>query len=289
MNGFLLIDKPEGLTSHDVVFAVRKATGIRRVGHTGTLDPMATGVLPVAIGKATRMTEYMLQDDKAYRGAFQLGYISDTYDRTGTLTATDTAECRIHEADGIFASFLGEQDQVPPMYSAKKVQGKKLYEFARKGEVIPRKSVRITIFSFDVRMEHYAGTFYAHVSKGTYIRSIIHDMGQKFGCGAILTKLRRVQSGSFHIEDCIPYASLAEMEYHDLKNHLLPPDAAILETPALTVKHDEALRLSHGQSLPIDEPDCELLRVYEGNRFLGPGRIENRIVKLIKVLEQTEQ
>lgn len=300
MNGFLLIDKKEGMTSHDVVARVRRITGIRKVGHTGTLDPMATGVLPIAVGQATRMSEYMLACDKVYTGTFLAGTQTDTYDRMGTVTANATPDFTQTELLDVFSSFVGCQKQLPPMYSAKKIGGKKLYELARKGETVERAPADIEIFRLirlpadhpdlpevtDSAWRHPAQIgFLAHVSKGTYIRSLVHDIGQKLGCGAVLTSLRRTQTGSFHLKDCRPLAAFETMDRQAIEKALTPPDRAIYSYDALEVSPKDGIRLSQGQRLVTQHSDQPLLRVYAEGRFLGPGYIEEGILKLRKVLE----
>lgn len=290
MNGFLLIDKPEGMTSHSVVAAVRRLTGIRRVGHTGTLDPMATGVLPIAIGNATRMTEYMLADDKAYTGRFLPGYTSDTYDRTGTVTHCGDPDFSEDELQDTVQKLTGPQQQLPPMYSAKKIKGRKLYELAREGIEIERKTAAVIVYDFQI-LEASGDeiSFYAQVSKGTYIRTLIHDLGRLLSCGAVLTALRRVQSGRFSIDRCIPLAELELKSQEEVRQLLLPADSAISDAPELHVSEEAGNRLANGQRISGFGSDCALVRVYSPAHFLGPGYIEDGVLKLRKVLESKEQ
>lgn len=214
LDKILLIDKPEGMTSHDVVDKVREATGEKCVGHAGTLDPMASGLLIVLVGRemTKRQSEFMKQD-KVYEAEIALGAVSDTYDKEGRIQLSiHNFQFLIKEEDVkkiIKENFTGEIEQIPPMYSAVKVKGKKLYQYARKGqkvEIKPRK-----IFIYDVKILNLQGntlTLRIHCSSGTYIRSIAHDLGQKLGCGGYLNQLRRIKIGEFTVEDAIRLAAI---------------------------------------------------------------------------------
>jgi tRNA pseudouridine55 synthase len=209
--GFLLIDKPAGITSHDVVDRVRRITGVRRVGHAGTLDPFATGLLIVGVGReATRELGSFLGCDKEYVATMRLGAVSDTQDLDGTITETPDAplpsEAALRET---MAKFTGPILQIPPMYSAKKIGGKKLYELARAGETIERQPNEITILNLELlSFEPPHATFRALCSSGTYVRTLAHDIGQTLGCGAYLTALRRTKIGDLSVKDAIPLADL---------------------------------------------------------------------------------
>ncbi|MGN1152562.1 MAG: tRNA pseudouridine(55) synthase TruB [Candidatus Gastranaerophilaceae bacterium] len=214
MFGFLNVYKPKGMTSHDVVAKLRRTTKIKQIGHTGILDPFAEGVLPICIGKATRLIEY-LADSKAYVASVQFGKTTDTYDLEGTfLTESDktVSETEIIEA---LKKFQGEIEQVPPIYSALKVNGKKLYEYARAGqevEIKPRKVLIEDIKLISFNFESQIAEIYIKCSKGTYIRTIGHDLGQNLGCGAYLTNLKRVQAGDFYIADSVKLDTLDSLE-----------------------------------------------------------------------------
>ena len=202
MNGVIIIDKPKGKTSHDIVGILRKKFGTRRVGHTGTLDPLATGVLPVCIGNATRAADMLIESDKKYRATFLLGKRSDTLDIQGQITEENEVTVTEDDVRRVIAGFIGEQDQIPPMYSAIKKGGKKLYDLAREGIEIEREPRRINIYSIDIcDIELPTVTIDVHCSKGTYIRSLCDDIGTKLGCGAVMTKLRRTYTAGFAIED----------------------------------------------------------------------------------------
>lgn len=204
-SGFILIDKPSGMTSHDVVSRLRKITGIKKIGHAGTLDPMATGLLVVAIGReSTKKISQYVKLDKVYEAEITLGSETDTYDAEGVITEVSKnvpEQERVHE---VVNSFLGKQQQVPPMFSAKKIKGKKLYDLARRGEVIERQPVDIEVFSINVMSYGYPViNITVHVSSGTYIRSIAHDIGERLGVGGYLSMLRRTRIGEFDISSAM--------------------------------------------------------------------------------------
>ena len=223
MFGFLNIYKPKGKTSHDVVAILRRITKIKQIGHTGTLDPFAEGVLPICIGKATRLIEY-LNDDKAYIGTVQLGKSTTTYDLEGEIVDTSNKTPDLEEIENALNNFRGDIEQLPPIYSAIKVNGKKLYEYARKGEEVEIKprSVNIgelKILNYD--QENRILELYIKCSKGTYIRSIAHDLGKNLGCFGHLIKLIRVKAGDFEVEDSVKLEALTSLE--EVKKHLIYP------------------------------------------------------------------
>ncbi len=223
MFGFLNIYKPKGKTSHDVVAILRRITKIKQIGHTGTLDPFAEGVLPICIGKATRLIEY-LNDDKAYIGTVQLGKSTTTYDLEGETVEVSDKTPYLEEIENALKNFRGDIEQLPPIYSAIKVNGKKLYEYARKGEEVEIKprSVNIgelKILNYD--QENRVLELYIKCSKGTYIRSIAHDLGKNLGCFGHLIKLIRVKAGDFEVEDSVKLEDLTSLE--EVKKHLIYP------------------------------------------------------------------
>jgi tRNA pseudouridine55 synthase len=209
--GILVVDKPAGVTSHDVVDAVRRRFGWRKVGHAGTLDPLATGVLVLLVGAATREQERFLNDDKEYRGRMRLGVETDSHDADGAVTAThegpiDASRARVEEA---FSRFRGEIRQVPPMVSAVKHRGKPLYKYARKGQEVEREARPVTIRALEVlAVEGHEVDFSLRCSKGTYVRTLAHDVGRALGCGAHLRALRRTRSGPFRVEDAVALDAL---------------------------------------------------------------------------------
>ena len=246
--GFLNVKKTKGITSHDVVYKIRKASGIKQVGHTGTLDPFAEGVLPVCIGKATRLIEY-LDDDKAYLAVVKFGVETDTYDLDGKITKVSETKVTGEDVEKILPEFCGEILQTPPAYSAIKVKGKKLYEYARKGqtvEVEPRKVFieKLELKNFD--FENQTAEIFVKCSKGTYIRSIAHDTGQKLLCGAHLVKLTRTKAGKFEIENSVNLENLQNPE--DIKKHLINP-AGMLDYPKIKLDETEFEKVRHGNPI----------------------------------------
>ena len=248
MFGFLNVYKPKGKTSHDVVAILRRVTKIKQIGHTGTLDPFAEGVLPICIGKATRLIEY-LNDDKAYIGTVQLGKSTTTYDLEGETVDVSDKTPDIEEIENELNNFRGNIEQLPPIYSAIKVNGKKLYEYARKGEEVEIKprSVNISelkILNYD--QENRILELYIKCSKGTYIRSIAHDLGKNLGCFGHLIKLVRVKAGDFEVENSIKLEDLADIE--TVQKHLIYPlEKLDYQTYELNTKELELV--SHGMQI----------------------------------------
>ena len=248
MFGFLNVYKPKGKTSHDVVAILRRVTKIKQIGHTGTLDPFAEGVLPICIGKATRLIEY-LNDDKAYIGTVQLGKSTTTYDLEGETVDVSDKTPDLEEIENELNNFRGDIEQLPPIYSAIKVNGKKLYEYARKGEEVEIKprSVNINelkILNYD--QENRILELYIKCSKGTYIRSIAHDLGKNLGCFGHLIKLVRVKAGDFEVENSIKLEDLADIE--TVQKHLIYPlEKLDYQTYELNTKELELV--SHGMQI----------------------------------------
>ena len=248
MQGFLNVYKPKGMTSHDVVAVLRRVTKIKQIGHTGTLDPFAEGVLPICIGKATRLIEY-LADDKAYIATLQFGKTTDTYDIEGQIVSQSDKKVSKDYVINILSNYEGEIEQVPPIYSALKVNGKKLYEYAREGKDVEIKSRKVVIekielLSFDDELQQ--AEICVKCSKGTYIRSLGFDIGNDLECGAYLSKLIRVQAGDFKLEDSIKLDDLSS--YDIVKKNIIPPiDKIPLEK--VIINDVEMKRVSNG--LPI--------------------------------------
>lgn len=267
-SGILIVDKPEGLTSQGVVSRVRRALGIRRVGHGGTLDPMATGVLPIFVGRATRASGMLLDADKSYRAGFVTGIRTDTQDTTGEVIERSDKQVNSDDVREILQRFIGKQQQIPPMYSAIKVDGKKLYELARKGVEIERKSREIEIFSIEyLGLENDIHTIDVHCSKGTYIRTLIDDIGRALGCGAAMCALRRTKTGRFTLNSAVSLENLNE------NTPLMPVDELWSDLPTITVSAEGESRVRVGASVRTDSPDGEY-RVYAPNgEFLMLGRV----------------
>ncbi|MDR1303131.1 MAG: tRNA pseudouridine(55) synthase TruB [Puniceicoccales bacterium] len=223
MNGILLVDKPSGWTSHDVVAKLRHRLGIRKIGHAGTLDPMATGLLILLVGNATKISQYVTNQDKTYVGTLRLGQETDSYDREGEVVATCEIRASEQEIRQCAQQFLGDQWQLPPMFSAKKINGQPLYKLARRGETVERELRPVKIYEFFIQEIALPDVnFTVACSKGTYVRTLVHDMGQKLGCGAHLSGLRRTKTGHFPLERAAPLDHLLAMECREIEHCLLP-------------------------------------------------------------------
>jgi tRNA pseudouridine55 synthase len=272
-DGILNLDKPRGPTSHDVVNQVRKLTGIRRVGHAGTLDPMATGVLLICIGRATRVSEYLMAGQKIYRAHVRLGITTDTYDAEGDIVATaDPVEVGRAEAEAALARFRGQIDQVPPMYSAIKHEGRSLHRLARQGMEVERQPRRVDIYRLEMTgWEPPQFTLEVICSPGTYVRSLAHDLGQVLGCGAHLVELFRLASGEFRLEEAVALDAFARAAAEGRWADLLHPiDAALACFPALHLDADAARRLCLGQAVsPPQSPPQSGGEASEGQERLA--------------------
>jgi tRNA pseudouridine55 synthase len=224
IDGALLIDKPAGPTSHDIVDYLRGCLGVQKIGHCGTLDPNATGLLVMVVGKATRLSEKLMADDKVYEGSIRFGTATDSYDAAGEITATHPVPpLNVEQLDAAAETFLGDIMQTPPMVSAVKQGGVPLYKLARKGVEVERKSRLVHIYNF--RFIEYAepvGWFRIACTKGTYVRSVAHELGQKLGCGAHLSTLRRIVSGRFDVADAIPLEELPQMPVAEIEKRIIP-------------------------------------------------------------------
>jgi tRNA pseudouridine55 synthase len=279
-NGILNVNKPSGLTSHDVVSRLRRITGQRRVGHAGTLDPTATGVLLLCLGQATRVAEYLQARDKVYRARLRLGISTDTYDSEGQIVdQRDTGHITHSAVQRALGEMVGPLDQVPPMYSAIKHQGTPLYRLARRGQTVERKPRRVVIHTLEL-LEWDPPYLEAkiHCSKGTYIRSLAHDLGQRLGCGAHLAELTRLASGRFQLSDALVLEELEHAaEQGKLERLLLPIDAALQDYPAVTVDDDLAKSILFGQRVRLpDAPQATLLRAYgRDEKLLALLRLRN--------------
>jgi tRNA pseudouridine55 synthase len=295
MDGVLIIDKPAGMTSHDVVAIVRRTIGERRVGHTGTLDPFATGVLVVLVGRATRLAQFLSGAEKEYEAVIRLGYATDTGDITGARILSEPpavaggphAETQraqsFHreEIEAALASLRGEIEQTPPMYSAKKIAGEKLYELARRGESVERKAVLVTVSQFEALSsdglllkpnDDGISDLAARVvcSAGTYVRSLAEAVGERLGVGAHLSELCRTRAGQFKIADAIALDRLNEVVQSDsIEQVLISPDAALAHLPFLNLDADNAGRVQHGIDVQVEDasdwPDGQPIRLRDLN------------------------
>jgi tRNA pseudouridine55 synthase len=248
LDGILIIDKPSGLTSHDVVNRVRRATKIKQIGHAGTLDPMATGVLVVCVGRATRISEYLAGHDKAYRATIRLGIETNTYDADGEIVATYEVNVDRARVEQTLAQFAGEIQQVPPMYSAIKREGQKLYELARQGIEIERAARPVIVHSIELRdYEAPAAMIDVQCSAGTYVRSIAHDLGAALGTGGHLSELRRVAAGPFTIDQAITLEAFAAAAQEGVWHlHLRAMDEALKDWPLVVLAESERVRALNG-------------------------------------------
>ncbi len=291
-SGILLIDKPAGLTSFQVVRRVRRLLGVKKIGHLGTLDPFATGLLPLCIGEATKLVPFLMPETKTYRAWVKLGEETDTQDATGQVVARSEA---FPEPDQVYeaaAAFVGEIEQVPPMYSAVHHQGKRLYELARQGKVVEgRQARRVTIYRLEV--EEMAGrevTMTVACSSGTYIRTLAADLGAALGCGAHLGALRRLAVGPFRVEEAVTLEDLEEGSPEEVWPRIIPLAACLPGLRGITVGPEEAARLRHGRVLPwtgnhIVPGEC--LRILSAGTLLAVGEVrgggENLLIAPVRV------
>jgi tRNA pseudouridine55 synthase len=255
MNGLLVIDKPAGMTSHDVVAIVRRATGERSIGHLGTLDPMATGVLPLLLGKYTRLAQFFGQSEKYYEGRIRFGFSTDTFDAEGEATSEpQPLKMDLQQLRKLAETFRGEIDQVPPIYSAKKIQGVPAHKLARAGVQVAIKPARIMIHDFQLlTLEGEEAAFTVHVSAGGYVRSVAQELGQLAGCGAHLSALRRTRAGDFPMDHAIGIEELKRLSPDEIAARLPHPRTLLPEMPSVTVSEQTAGKLRNG--LQVNVPD----------------------------------
>ena len=275
MNGFVNVYKEKGQTSHDVVNKVRKIFSTRKVGHTGTLDPNATGVLPIAINNATKVIEYMEQDDKTYYAELTLGVVTDTEDIWGNILKENSVNVSKEEIEDAIKSFVGKQEQVPPMYSALKINGKKLYEMAREGKIVEREAREIEIFSIEeIKIIENKVSFKVHCSKGTYIRTLCKDIGEKLGCGATMSALERVQAGGFTVETAV---KLSELE-DDKEKYVLDLEIPLKKFSIIELNEEDGRKYINGIKLKTDKPNG-MYRVYIDGNLYGVCRVMDNVVR----------
>ena len=283
MLGFILIDKPEGITSFSAVSKIRKLTGCRQCGHTGTLDPMATGVLVVATGKCTRFIELLPSSDKSYEASFLLGKKTDTLDITGTVIAESNVRSEKEDVEDALSFFRGEITQVPPMYSALKVDGKRLYDLAREGKVIEREGRDVTIHELSL-VEYnettHEGKLIVECSSGTYVRTLIDDLGEKLGCHAVMTALRRMSANGVSIDRCRSFEELEDLKESGRLYEAIASPQELLSYPSVSVTEAQSRRFSNGGELDLDRlngrfSDGLYCVVSPENGFLGIGRAVN--------------
>ncbi|HEV2280646.1 MAG TPA: tRNA pseudouridine(55) synthase TruB [Acidobacteriaceae bacterium] len=272
MNGLLILDKPAGMTSHDVVARVRRITSEQSVGHLGTLDPMATGVLPLLLGKFTRLAQFFTSSEKAYTGTVRFGFATDTYDAEGEMVGeARTVAVNLDQVRAVAARFLGEIEQMPPAFSAKKIAGKPAYKLVRAGKTPELKPVRIHVDAFTIdKVEGDRAEFSMRISAGGYVRAIAHSMGEALGCGAHLASLRRTAAGPFTLEQAIPLNNAECIAAEGrLEHRLVHPRTLLPEMPSITADEQTVGRIRNGMQVNLPEySEAALVKIFAGQRDL---------------------
>lgn len=281
-NGMINIYKEAGFTSHDVVAKLRGILKQKKIGHTGTLDPDAVGVLPICLGCGTGLCDMLTDKSKEYRAEFLLGKITDTQDISGTVLTEKEVHVSAEQVTAAIMSFVGEYEQIPPMYSAIKVNGKKLYELAREGKEIERKARKVEIKSIEIeKIDLPVITIKVYCSKGTYIRTLCHDIGQQLDCGAVMTKLERIRVGEFNVEEALTLSQIEEaVKGNTIKEKIIPVDTVFLDLQKVTVQNQYRKLIDNGNSFyesmivkiseKIEYNSGEQVRVYsEEDTFYG--------------------
>ncbi len=280
-NGIVIIDKPKGWTSQDVTARLRRVFGTRRIGHGGTLDPMATGVLPVFVGRATRGVEFFEHAEKTYEATLRLGVLTDTEDISGTVLEERPVAVTKGEFMEILERFRGDILQVPPMYSALKVGGQKLCDLARKGKEVERKPRPITIYELTcLSFEGSTAKLRVRCSKGTYIRTLCKDIGLALGCGGCMESLRRTSAGAYTIEEAVPLEVLLESETPEV--YLRPMDSMFAAHPAITLTANQEKRCRNGNSFSLDIAPGTYRAYSQGGEFLMLANVEDGVMSTIK-------
>lgn len=281
MNGIVIIDKPQDWTSQDVTSRLRGVFHTRRIGHGGTLDPMATGVLPVFVGRATRGVEFFEHAEKTYETVLKPGLTTDTEDITGTVLSESSVSLTEEDVLRVLPQFCGEILQVPPMYSALKVNGQKLYDLARKGKEVERQPRPVTIHELTFLGLCEDGIrLRVKCSKGTYIRTLCKDIGQALGCGGCMAQLRRVSAGEYTIAEAVPLQTLLETESPE--QYLRSVDSMFREYPSVTLTDKQELRCRNGNSFSIALPDGKYRAYSQSGEFLMLSSVENCVMSTVK-------
>ena len=273
MNGIVIIDKPQGWTSQDVTARLRRVFNTRRIGHGGTLDPMATGVLPVFVGRATRGVEFFEHAEKTYETVLRLGLTTDTEDVTGTTLTEQEVSVTEEQIQSVLENFRGEILQVPPMYSALKVNGQKLCDLARKGKEVERKPRSITIHELTLRLR-------VRCSKGTYIRTLCKDIGEALGCGGCMQELRRVTAGEYTIQESVPLLQLLEEE--DPGKYLRTVDTMFRNYPEVKLTANQEKRCRNGNSFSVNLPESTYRAYSQSGEFLMLAKVEDGVMLTVK-------
>ncbi|MFH6695105.1 tRNA pseudouridine(55) synthase TruB [Streptococcus gallolyticus] len=270
INGIINLKKEAGMTSHDAVFKLRKILHEKKIGHGGTLDPDVVGVLPIAVGKATRVIEYMTEAGKIYRGQICLGYSTTTEDASGEcLETTPVSDVAVEEVDLALRSFIGEITQIPPMYSAVKVNGKRLYEYARAGQIVERPERHVTIYNFkrtsplEFKDDCCYFDFEVACSKGTYIRTLSVDLGKKLGYASHMSYLEREASAGLRLENALTLAEIADKVALEEFSFLLPVEYGVMDLPRVDLTEDQKIEISFGRKIALDRKDGQLAGFYE--------------------------
>lgn len=285
MNGIIIINKPKSFTSFDVVAVMRKLLKEKKVGHTGTLDPIATGVLPILIGRATKLQSFISDSNKEYIAKFQLGITTDTLDITGKVLSSSKSNVKRSEFERILDEFRGEINQIPPMFSAVQKNGVRLYSLARKGIEVSRDARKVIVnelklLNFDENLQQ--GAFMVNCSKGTYVRTLCDDIGKKLACGAVLTDLQRTKACNFDIKDSITLEEAKNFaENNTLVDHILPSDTALENFNKISISSLQTTRFKNGGSLSLDRistkielKNSEIVRIYSNDaHFIGLGKV----------------
>ncbi|MEC6814910.1 tRNA pseudouridine(55) synthase TruB [Photobacterium toruni] len=304
INGVILVDKPTGISSNDTLQKVKRIFFAQKAGHTGALDPLATGMLPLCFGEATKFSQFLLDSDKRYRVIAKLGERTDTSDSDGEVVETRAVNVERDQLEACIDSFRGTTDQIPSMYSALKYQGRKLYEYAREGISIPRESRKITVYSVELlRFDNNEVEMELHVSKGTYIRTIVDDLGEKLGCGAHVIMLRRTGVSNFPYERMVTIEQLQAMLDQAKADEiepgtvldalLLPTDTAVQDLPAVNITAEAAVHVLHGNPVAAEVVPAEgtLVRITVGDtaEFIGVGTIDAKGMLAPKRVMANEQ
>ena len=281
MDGIVIVDKPQGWTSQDVTARLRRVFGTRRIGHGGTLDPMATGVLPVFVGRATRAVEFFEHAEKTYETVLRLGITTDTEDMTGTVLTEENVSFTEEQLQETLAAFRGEILQIPPMYSALKVNGQKLCDLARKGKTVTRQPRPITIHELTL-VERGENTLRLRVrcSKGTYIRTLCKDIGEKLGCGGCMESLRRVAAGEYTIDEAVPLQTLLDTE--EPEKYLRDVDTMFRNYPAVTLTANQETRCRNGNAFSVSLAPGAYRAYSQGGEFLMLAKVDGGVMSTIK-------
>ena len=281
MDGIVIVDKPQGWTSQDVVSKLRGVYKTRRIGHGGTLDPLATGVLPVFVGRATRGVEFFEHAEKTYETVLRLGLTTDTEDITGTTLEEKPANVTREQLEGVLQQFRGDILQVPPMYSAIKINGQKLYDLARKGKEVERQARPVTIYKLEcLSFDGAAARLLVHCSKGTYIRTLCKDIGAALGCGGCMEALRRVSAGSYTLEQAVSLQALIETD--DPGKYLIPVDSMFSQYEQVTLTPKQTLRCRNGNSFSVDLVDGTYRAYSPEGEFLMLAKVETGVMHTVK-------